>query len=280
MKQYPPVPRVDAAGPELFESGHLWIQELVDGAHVRFQLRESGVLRFGDRTRTYDPDEIPMPYRHAVRHVRERLDREALRGSVDDVESVVFFGEATHRHAIDYDWDRTPSFLGFDVWSAASGRFLPPDAVEQIYSRLGLEPVNTFAKEVRAVDFDPDSYDLPRSRWYDGPTAGVIVRNKTGRQAKLPHPRFRDAEEAAPVDAAPEELAQRYVTRRRIDAVADDLKERGLAATFDNVYERVLEGVAREEHHRLFHPSASVDMQAFRSEAAAQTRRLLGERQP
>lgn len=160
MKTFPSIPRIENAPSALFKQGHLWIQEKVDGANIRFQLQDSGRIRFGDRSRVYQGDDIPAPYQHAVRHVRERLDRTALRNAIADVDTVVFVGEAMHKHTIDYDWDRTPSFLGFDIWSGTKEEFLPPDNVEKIYRRLGLHPINTFQKEVRAIDFDPSQLGL------------------------------------------------------------------------------------------------------------------------
>jgi hypothetical protein len=135
MKQFPSIPRVATAPDGLFDEGHLWLLKKVDGANFRFQLQQSGLLQFGDRSRVYDdPDAVPDPYQHAVRHVRECLDRPALRNAVDDVGDIVFFGEAMHHHTIEYDWDRTPSFLGFDVWAASRDAFRPPDTVEQIFN--------------------------------------------------------------------------------------------------------------------------------------------------
>ncbi|WP_128477167.1 RNA ligase family protein [Halorussus pelagicus] len=276
MKQYPAVPRPDEAPPDLFASGHLWLQEQIAGLHLRFRLRESGLLQFGDRTRTFDADEIPLPYGHAVRHVRESLDREALRNSVADPSSVVFFGEATVRRAVEYDWSRTPAVLGFDVWDATEERFLPPDSVERIFDHLGLHAVNTFEKEVRAVDFDPQSYDLPASAWYDGPAAGVVVRNKTGQRATIRRPDARAAgEDADPATAPADELAERYVTRQRVERIAADLDAAGRSTGFDDVFDRLIEAIAREEHQRLFHERASVDLRAFRSAAAERTQELL-----
>ena len=79
MKRFPSIPRVANALAGFFESGHLRILEKGDGANFRLQLRESGLLGFGDRSRVYDdPDAVPQPYQHAVRHVREHLDREAF----------------------------------------------------------------------------------------------------------------------------------------------------------------------------------------------------------
>ena len=278
MKDFPSIPEPEDVPSELFDGGHLWIQEKIDGAHLRFQLRESGVLRFGGRRRTFDADDVPDAYRHAVRHVRERLDRDALRAAVDEVESVVFFGEATHRHRLEYDWERTPSFLGFAVWSETREEFLPPDAVEQIYDRLGVTPVNTFEKEVRAVDFDPESYEIPSSNWRDGPPEGVVVRNKTGLRAQILHPGFAEGEEAEPISASADELARRYATPDRLDRVEHSLTAEGTPATVDVVYERVLEELLREKHARLTHRETAVDRRALRSELAALVREFVDDR--
>lgn len=277
MKQYPSTPRVADAPSALFESGHLWLQEKVDGATLRFQLRDNGLIRFGDRNRVYDRDEIPTPYGHAVRHVRENLDRDALRAAVDDVSEITFFGEATHRHAIDYDWERMPSFLGFDVWSASKGRFLPPDAVERIYRRLGLDPIETFRKEVRATDFSPDRYEIPDSNWYDGPAQGVVVRNKVELRAKLLHPRFREVDDAKPVDGSAEALARRYATDRRFEKLVRTLDAGADAVTLETLFERAFEDIVREEHGRLFHADTALDRRAFRSAVAARTRQFLAD---
>ncbi|PSP63197.1 hypothetical protein BRC77_07550 [Halobacteriales archaeon QH_8_64_26] len=251
MYQFPSIPRVEDAPPELLSGGHLWIQEKIDGANLRFELRESGRLVFGDRSRVYE-EGVPEPYRHAARHVRERFDSEAFRAATETVGDITFFGEATHRHTIGYDFDRLPSFLGFDIY-------------------------NTFAKEVRAVDFDPASYGIPRSRWYDGPAEGVVLQNKTGTRAKLLHPQYREVDETLPLNGDPETLARRYVTEQRVRKTVAKIEDRDRSPTFDRVYERVLEDVFREEHKRLFHGDRPLDERAFRSAVAAAVRRYFGD---
>lgn len=291
MKTYPPIPRVDDAPDSLFERGHLWLQEMLDGAPFRFRLESTGALRFGDRSRVYDGDGVSLPYRHAARHVRERFDREALRAAVDDPADVVFFGVAIHRRTLDYDWDRTPSFLGHDVWSASGEQFLPPDVVEKVYRRLGLDPVNAFRKELRASDFHPERYEVPASDWYDGPAEGVVIRNKRGVRAAMLHPRFEEETDPSGRDGAvvPDatELARRHATDRRFEAVARELDARGVPVTFDAVYDRVVERAIRAGHADLFggdvssapeERNARVDLRAFRSQVAARTDAFLSER--
>ncbi len=288
MQAFPSYPPPAEASPALFERGHFWLHELVDGAPLRFQAREDGRLRFGDDVRVFG-DDAPPAYGHAVRHVRESFDRGALRAAVEDVESVVFFGRAMHRRGVDYDWDGTPSFLGVDIWS--EGQYRQPDRVEKIYARLGLEPLNTVRAEVRAVDFDPDSYDFPESAWYDGPAAGVLLRNKTGLRCALSNPAVGDsggstdgdtgAAASVDADAKPavddaETFARRHVTTERLDGAARQLRDEGRPVTFDALYERVVDRVARAHHRQLF--AGGIDVRAFRSAAAEATNAYLAGR--
>lgn len=266
MKDYPAIPHATDAPARLFESGHLWLLEKVDGELFRFQVRSSGLIRFGDRNRWYDdPDAVPQRYQHAVRHVRTNLERSALREAVDDSESLVFFGEAMHRQRIDYDWDRLPSFLGFDVWNDDTERFYPPDTVEQIYERLGLHPVNAFERERRARDFDPESYTVPQSHWYDGPAAGVIVRDKRGTQAKIPHPDIDEIEDLVPDETTAAQLVERYATDGRIAGIAATLETRDGAVTLEALHERLLEEIGREANQQVYRSDGTVEIDAFRS---------------
>lgn len=277
MRPFPSVPRSEAAPDGLFAEGHLWILEYPDGAPFRFQLRSSGQFRFGDERRVYDSDGAPEPYRHAVEHVQTHLDRRALREAVADVESYVFFGYAMHRQTISYDWHRTPSVLGLAVYSAAEERLYPPDAVEGIFERLGLEPVNVFEREHRARDFDPDSYEIPASNWYDGPAAGVILRNKQGDRAKLLGPAVTDRSPGPSVEGRAADVVAEHATTRRFERLATRLEEQGTRPTFDRLYERVLEELTRELHRPLYE-DGTVELRSFNDEVAARTREFLDER--
>lgn len=275
VKRYPAVPHVDDAPPALLEEGHLWVQELLDGAHLRFQLRDTGEIRFGDRDRTWRGDDVPLAYEHAVEHVRTELDRGALRAAVDDVDSVVFFGEAMHRQGIDYDWHRTPSVLGFDVWDADREQFLPPDAVERVFMRLGLEPINTFRKEVRASDFGANADEVPESAWRDGPAAGLFVRNKTGGRATVPNPDVEWDAPVEPLDGTPEALAARLATDDRFRRAAADLESGDRPVTHERLFERVFREILRATHQRLEHGRTDVDPAALRSAVAARAQAWL-----
>jgi len=281
MYSFPPVPHVDDAPDELLESGHLWLLEAVAGALFRFRLRESGLIEFGDADRVYDaPDDLPPAYQHAVRHVQRTLDREALRAAVDDVEAITFLGQAMQYRGVDYDWARTPSFLGTEIWSAEAERFRPPDAVDAIYERLGLDAVNPVEQEVRARDFDPERYEIPASAWYDGPAAGIVIRDKSGHRARLPNPGVADGgvgegDGAVPAETTAADLAERYGSRQRLARLRERLTTGGQPVTVDDLLERTLESAFRELDPQCF--ETGVDRGAFRGELAGHVRRFLND---
>jgi len=274
----PPLPPVSGT-ESVLSGGHLWIQEYAASDPLRIRLRESGALAFGDGDRTLGaaPGAIPLPLRAAVAHVRERFDREALRGAVSDPSAVTLAGRAPCARGVDYDWGRTPPFLGYEIWDGAREGVLPPDAAAAAFERLGLTPVNVLAQEVRAADFDPGSYEFPDSAWRDGPVAGVVLRNKAGERALFRNP-------DSPSESAPESdplgvdaLAERYATPERLDRAAAALEASGRAVTVDALAERIVAAVGREAADRL---PADLEPQALQSAVAERASRYVGANRP
>ncbi|WP_435360453.1 RNA ligase family protein [Haloarchaeobius sp. DFWS5] len=275
MHQYPPLPDADDAPDSLFTEGHLWLSEKVDGAHLRFELADTGVLRFGDENRVWRDGDVPEPYGHAVRHVRESVDREALRDAADGAGGLVVYGVATQRRAIDYDWDQIPNFLGFDVWAGERDAFCPPDIAEKVVEGIGLAAINTFDREVPAKHFHLDRYEIPDSDWYDGPAAGVVFRNKRGLRAKLDADWLDTADGPGPVDVNAEEFAERTVSEGTVRRIVRDLDSAGRATTPEAVVPRVTERVFRTEYASITHHESSVDPKEVKSALAARTQTLL-----
>lgn len=283
MHEVPSLPDVADAPDAL--TGHLWLQELVDGSPLRFQVQSAAPVRFGDDRREFADDDAPHPLRFAIHEVQRDLDRAALRQAVDDVETVTFVGVATHRRRVDYDWHRLPGFLGTDVWDDDTDEFLPPDRAVQVFASLGLTPLNALAKEVRAADFQPKRYEFPESNWRDGPVAGVIVRNKTGGRARLPNPDVlaRDDErpwkapDAESCEELAAEFAREFATDDRFQRAASTLEdEYGTPPGFDALQERVLDSIYREAAPAFEH--AAVDHDEFRRAVAEQTSEYVGSR--
>lgn len=297
MQELPPCPAVDAA-PDVFASGHLWVEELVAGDPLRFRMTDAGFLEFGDAEGVFAHDAIPLRYRHAVRAVRESFARESFQDAVDDPASVTFVCVAVHRRegesegdgpTPEYDWARTPSVLGTDVHDADRGRYLPRDTVQAVFERVGLPAVEPIEKELRAADVDPESYPIPDSAWYDGPAAGVVVRNKRGGRGRIVRDRLDSDQEAggecAPAAHEPadtddlEHLTARYVTPNRLARAAGSMERDGTPVTVGSLAERVVETVARETPVRVGdrHSDSSLDPDELRTAALSPARAFLDD---
>jgi hypothetical protein len=270
MEAFPPIPDL-ATDRSVMDGGHLWLLEAVDGGPLRFRLRDDGRIEFADADATLG-DPVPPAYAATVRFVRERLDRATLHDAVDDAPAVTFLGVATYRRRVAYDWDRIPPFLGTEIHDGDG--FLPPDAVEGAYERLGLDAVTAVRKEVRAVDFDPERFETPASAYRDGPAFGTTVRTKTGERARIPGPRADRKTEADPLTDDPGSVAAELVTDARVDAV---VREVG-GGDFDAVFERVLERIYRAEAHRMAAHGTDLDRRALRSAVAPLVRERLDGR--
>lgn len=280
MKDFPDTPPF-AEAPAVFERGHLWLYEHVLGLPFRFRLTDHGTLHIGDDKRPYDPADAPLGHAHALGHVRAHFDRESLGAAIEDPTEVVFFGRATVNRGIEYDWGRLPSFLGVDIWHGGRERFLDPGAVDRIYRELGLDSLTTVEREVNVRDFDPESISFPDSAWYDGPVAGLFVRNKRGGRAfrvndaveRRSESRAESGDEASLPDD-PGGVAAALVTDERYARVASELEALGRPVTFDAVHERLFETVVREAYSRLFERGRAVEAEALRSALAD----IVGER--
>jgi uncharacterized membrane protein len=269
MHARPPLPSVAEAPESLLASGHLWLREFVDGAPFRFSMADSGLLAFASGDRAVPADDPPLSLAPAVRAVRSSFDRDAFRDVVVDPAAVTFVGLAPRRQSVAYDWARTPPFLGTDVYDAGRDRFLPVDAADRVYDRLGLSAVNALAKELPVRDFHPDRYAFPVSAWYDGPVAGVVVRNRNGTRGLLRNPAAGTAPEAPAEDvpAAVESLAPPERVRATADAVGPD-------ADLSRVADRLAGSLAREAHADLQHVPG-YDPATVRSALAEHVRQVL-----
>ncbi|MFP4175254.1 MAG: hypothetical protein ACLFSW_05690 [Halobacteriales archaeon] len=252
-------------------SGHVWVQELFTGEPLRFRVASSGFVEFGTHGEVFGAD-VPLRFRAAARCVREQLDRSALRGSVEDTESVTFLGTATVYKGLEYDWSALPAFVGVDVWSDKKEAYLTPDAASSAYSSLGLAPLPAFEKETDAERAPIGAYtsgDLPESRFRYGPAAGVLVRDKSGGRGEVRIPMEGETV------TAPEEVVSRYVTEER---VRNAVEEVGTAddARFEKVLGRVTERMVRERYADLYKGGGpAMTEREIRSTVAESVRRYL-----
>ena len=263
MHDYPTFPPL-ADVPELLDGGHLWIQERVSGGPLRFAMSDAGVLQFGDDRRPFRRDDVPPPYRHAVREVTGTFDRAGLRSAVSAVEAITFAGVATFRADRVYDWRRLPGFLGIAIHDADRGDWLPIDHVERIYRELGLEPLNALQKEVRAVDFDPDRYEWPNSAWGDGEVSGVLLRNKRGLAATLSNPTAPEPPTVEPASGPTAEIVSEWLPQSRLRRALEGAGKGPRSVDTGRLADRLVAAVEREHHREIEHHESTVEREELR----------------
>ena len=265
MQPLPTRPSLEELGREAF-TGNVWIEELLDAEPLRFAVAD-GRLRFAGPDRPFAEGDPPPRYRAAVRAVREAFDVGALFEAVEAPGAYTFVCDATVRRHLPYDWGRLPAAVGVEIHDGTGDRWLAPDDTARIYDRLGLATPNAFERERAARHFYPDRYGMPDSAWYDGPPAGILVRDKNGTRGVRYHPEFAPEVPVERDRLAPDALVEAYLTDERIARVAGTLEQPG----FEPLFDRVVDSVFRETPAEL-----DGEWRAFRSAAAERVRRWQG----
>ncbi|MFC7188406.1 RNA ligase family protein [Halocatena marina] len=189
MRKYEKIRRIGHRdNEELFDSGYIAVQEKMDGANFRIYINEDRELSFGSRNIDYRnvPDEdVDKNFRPAIEYIRDSARLTAVYDVVNNYGPVTLFGEAMHKHELDYDWDSTPRVLGFDVYSHLKDEYLQWTIAEEIFNRLNIEtaPVLDFGP---VDEITPSDYEEIESSYRDGIAEGVVFKNhSTQTRAKL-----------------------------------------------------------------------------------------------
>ena len=103
----------------LVPTDQIAIEEKVDGANFRFIIKDVKII-FGSRTQQLTSDEgeetnISKNFQRCVKHILE-----TVWSNIDITESplfksLIFYGENMVKHTMNYDWEKMPPFLGFDI---------------------------------------------------------------------------------------------------------------------------------------------------------------------
>jgi len=254
---------------EIFEDGEdeIIIEEKVDGANFRFG-NIDGKLHYGSRRVDFvEKGSVAEQFVKAVDEVKRLEDK--LRPGY------VYFVEYMIPHTIQYDWDRVPVFLGFDIYDVEKKKFIDYDKKIEEFARLGIEVVPLVAK-VKASNIDEKFLEsvIPESRYYNGLAEGVIFKNY-GKQlfAKLIAEKFKEmnkevfggSKKQAKTDE--EYLLEKYVPPRRVEKVIQSLLNEGYVLSMELMKilpMRVLDDVIEEEGFEIFRENKVVDLRKFR----------------
>jgi hypothetical protein len=318
LKKYPKIGRIGHdENNGILEEGHLVVKEKMDGANIRFTYYpEEDRIVFGSRNveywndgnqvitdsekrwftinsylnklprvnrKTERQDDVDKSFNHAIEFVRETVDLERL--TTQDIYwgPLTFFGEAMHSHTLDYDWDETPPFLGFDIYNHNSEKFLQYELAEDLLERLGL-PTVPVVYEGPAMKFT--NLEAPDSEYHDGPAEGVVIVNETtGQRAKYRSDKFKemhssqsvsDPDEYEPSDG--EVLARKFTTEARVLKMIHKYENRGRTiemSIMEDLWEDVFDDIIEEEFETIFLGNYDINTKNFRSEVAGITADVL-----
>lgn len=232
---------------EVFAEGELIITEKLDGANFRWTyIPKYERFLFGSRNVQFKHGDEPLPkeqcnknFRHAIEFVNNRTDFDI----VEQWEDLQFFGEAMHKHSIEYDaWDDqepdiesdTPNVVGFDIWDDENGEWLSYDEVEDKFSKMGI-PTVPILHRIDAEEAEEEHFKIPKSEFREpDPTAdeefdqiglaeGIVIKNdNTRKRAKKLHEYFKEKNAVVFNDPSKSStmsgtFVARYVTNTRIE---------------------------------------------------------------
>ena len=161
------------------------IQEKVDGGNFRFMIHK-GNLIFGSRTQQLTSDEgedtnVEKNFRRCVQYIRDKWE-EVKETIPEDAKHLIFYGENMVRHTMDYNWEKIPSYLGFDIFDMRQGKYLDYRIALSIFDDLGLEMVPLIkickAKEITKIN----DASVPESAYasissQDRQAEGIVYKN-------------------------------------------------------------------------------------------------------
>lgn len=287
MKSYPSLNYPGDDGTRgLFAEGTIVIQEKLDGANFRFTWDVDDGLTFGSR-RTWDDGMNEEQFHEPIWYVDSYVDRGVLSDQRAEYGQLLYFGEAMMPHTISYDWEETPEFVGFDVWSVEEQRFLPTEEVYDLFEEANL-PTAQLIDTVYAEDWDDYEFDVPESEYFDGPAEGVVFKNHdTDTYAKYVREDFKEKNKKTfgkpkkYQESGAEKLAYQYVTEARIEKQAYKLRDEGGYGSLqmemmESLPEAVIRDMADEEAGNIFMgENWEIDTQEFRSVVSSRCAEIL-----
>lgn len=179
--KYPKIKRIGEPETKGVLDGKVSIQEKIDGGNFRFAVI-NGKLIFGSRTRRLTSDHgedtnVAKGFKRCIDYVREKVT-----DKIEQYPNMIFFGENCVKHTINYDWEKMPPFLGFDIYSFDENRFMNDTYVKNVYHELGLETVPYLeSHEDLSIDLINDDL-VPISKYAlhsakDKKAEGIVIKN-------------------------------------------------------------------------------------------------------
>lgn len=239
MRKFPKVKYPNDSETDGLLDGEVVVTEKLDGANFRWTWNDDNELVVGTRNHVYEPpyENLPKSFQHAVEYIQET-------NKFVDPPNVTFFGEALHRHSLDYegiDWknphkgsphvpldSETPNVVVFDAWYNGGGWMLWDEICEMV-TVGGFEVTRIIERG------NPDglALEIPEESMLGGSPEGIVIRRVDGSvRAKKVTDEFREQNAVSfedPSKAASDaaEFVAAYITSNRIEKEAHKLVDEG-----------------------------------------------------
>ena len=230
MKKYDKIKRLGHYENESlldFVNDEIIIEEKIDGSNFRFWL-EDGEIKFGSRNVSY-LEKDNKQFKKCINYLLDRLSPNDLD------EDLIYIGEFATPHTIQYDWENTPHFIGFDILVKTTGRPLDWKVTKRKFAQLNLEfvPVLWFGDTKHFEDLELDKL-LEKSQYRDGKPEGVVIKNYNRVNeyerplfAKVVNEHFEEKKKTfQPKNAGSKDTARvvaQYVTKARVRKIINKM---------------------------------------------------------
>lgn len=171
------------------------IQEKIDGANFRFMLH-NGKLIFGSRHRFLGIEETKTfnkQFQRCIDFIKNSVNNDKIKSLT--CKKLLFFGEDCIKHSINYDWEKIPPYLGYDVYNIQTGKFLNSNVMANIFHHINL-PIVPIRWEGTWDIIYKDMLKVKefKSEYIDDIAEGIVIKNyKKQLFAKIKHPKFQEA---------------------------------------------------------------------------------------
>lgn len=272
MKKYPKIHRLGHKETQgLFNTDNLVITEKMDGANFRFEFDDEGKLIFGSRNVKLGNETDNTQFKGTVEYIKDKIKND----NYSALKELVFFGESMTKHSLEYDWENTPKFIGFDIWDKDKKEFLPYRKVKHIYNSLDIKTVPLIEKT--KPDYkEMENYNIPDSKYRDGIAEGVVFKNYDKEIfGKLRSEKFfeknQEAFGASQKEATndTERLVNKYCTNQRIEKQIYKLRDETdydiEMEMMEQLPKSVIKDIWEEEWNEIVWKHWTIDMKDMRS---------------
>jgi hypothetical protein len=138
FKTYKKIKHLDSKDcPEVLSNPEheICIQEKVDSANCRWMVKGKRII-FGSHNCSIGDSntEIGGNWRRWTEYVKDKYKENPKAFK----EGFLYFGEAMLKHSIEYDWEKHPAVIPFDIYSFEKEEYLKPREAEKMFKAMGM----------------------------------------------------------------------------------------------------------------------------------------------